>query len=116
MDNIIMGLNIMLIILVVVIIGLIIAYYFFVYKSKVNTEKREKEKRKEAKERKETKAKERKEAKAAKGTGSDSSIAEGAGNSDLCNGILIPYSCGVSNKSGRLFKQLFKCRRRICKG
>ncbi|MBS5854984.1 MAG: hypothetical protein KIC56_07230 [Clostridium sp.] len=44
MDNIIMGLNIMLIILVVVIIGLIIAYYFFVYKSKVNTEKREKEK------------------------------------------------------------------------
>lgn len=43
MDNIIMGLNIMLIILVVVIIGLIIAYYFFVYKSKVNTEKREKE-------------------------------------------------------------------------
>ena len=44
MDNIIMGLNIMLIILVVVIIGLIIAYYFFVYKSKINTEKREKEK------------------------------------------------------------------------
>ncbi len=44
MDNIIMGLNIMLIILVVVIIGLIIAYYFFVYKSKVNTEQREKEK------------------------------------------------------------------------
>ena len=44
MDNIIMGLNIMLIILVVVIIGLIIAYYFFVYKSKVKTEKREKEK------------------------------------------------------------------------
>lgn len=44
MDNIIIGLNIMLIILVVVIIGLIIAYYFFVYKSKVNTEKREKEK------------------------------------------------------------------------
>lgn len=44
MDNIIMGLNIMLIILVVVIIGLIIAYYFFVYESKVNTEKREKEK------------------------------------------------------------------------
>lgn len=49
MDNIIMGLNIMLIILVVVIIGLIIAYYFFVYKSKVNTEKREKEKEKEIK-------------------------------------------------------------------
>lgn len=44
MDNIIMGLNIMLIILVVVIVGLIIAYYFFVYKSKVNTEQREKEK------------------------------------------------------------------------
>lgn len=44
MDNIIMGLNIMLIILVIVIIGLIIAYYFFVYKSKINTEKREKEK------------------------------------------------------------------------
>ena len=44
MDNIIMGLNIMLIVLVVIIIGLIVAYYFLVYKSKVNTEERDKAK------------------------------------------------------------------------
>ncbi len=44
MDNIIMGLNIMLIVLVVIIIGLVIAYYFLVYKSKVNEEERNKQK------------------------------------------------------------------------
>ncbi len=44
MDNIIMGLNIMLIVLVVIIIGLILAYYFLVYKSKVNKEERDKAK------------------------------------------------------------------------
>ena len=44
MDNIIMGLNIMLIVLVVLIVGLIIAYYFLVYKSKVNEEERKKQK------------------------------------------------------------------------
>ena len=44
MDNIIMGLNIMLIVLVIIIVGLVIAYYFLVYKSKVNEEERKKDK------------------------------------------------------------------------
>lgn len=44
MDNIILGLNIMLIVLVVIIIALVIAYYFLVYKSKVNEEERKKQK------------------------------------------------------------------------
>ncbi len=44
MDNIIMGLNIMLIVFIVLIIGLVIAYYFLVYKSKINEEERKKQK------------------------------------------------------------------------
>ena len=44
MDNIILGLNIMLVVLVVIIIALVIAYYFLVYKSKVNEEERKKQK------------------------------------------------------------------------